>query len=370
MKEKQTKSSIFFGIFILAGTIIGAGIFSLPYVFRKIGLFNGFFYLIFFTFIYFFLHLMYGELLKINKNHYQFFNLAKKYLPSFISLPAALIILGELVFTLVVYLILAPVFGQLIFKIDKNILLLIFWFLGSIFIFAKLFWLEISEFFGVGSIFLILGLIIFLGLNRPFQVPLWKSFQWSTFFLPFGPLLFSLAGRPAISKIIESFSNQEKIPLTKIIFLGTALPAFVYFIFVLGVLRLNPYVSPEAFNSLGFLSPLALILLGAMGLLAIWTSYFILGLNLKETLISDLHFSPFLSALFVLFVPLFLYFIGLKNFLGVISWVGNVFLALEAIFIMTMWRRAFPDDKRRLIVLPLYFVFILAFVYEILVFIS
>ncbi|PIR06191.1 hypothetical protein COY65_02070 [Candidatus Jorgensenbacteria bacterium CG_4_10_14_0_8_um_filter_39_13] len=373
MKSGESKDFIF-SVVLLAGTIIGAGVFSLPYIFSRLGVINGIFYLIAFTLIYFVLHWMYGRLLEINKGNYQFFYLTKKYLPSFISLPAALAILGELILTLTIYLILAPVFGQLIFGSSGWIFLLIFWLLGSLFIFAKLSWLGMAEFFGLGSTFLILGLIIFLGLNRPFQVPLWKNFNWSTFFLPFGPLLFSLTGRPAISKVVEFYhrfqDKKKKIPLAKIIFWGTALPAFVYLIFVLGILRLNPQISPEAFNSLGFLSPLVLTLLGLIGLIGIWTSYFILGINLRETLISDLRFSRLFSALLVLFLPPLLYLIGLRNFLAIISLAGNVFLALEAIFIITMWRRAFPQDGRAWLIWPLYFIFALAFIYGVVTFVG
>src|SRR3989344_5119542 len=109
----------------LSGTIIGAGGFSLPYLFSKVGLIAGLIYLLVFSVVYFFIHLMYAQILVAEKNEHQFFYYARKYLSKFWAWVASWAILGELVLALTVYLILAPVFGKLIFPEGSNFLMMI-----------------------------------------------------------------------------------------------------------------------------------------------------------------------------------------------------------------------------------------------------
>ena len=358
---------------LLAGTIIGAGIFSLPYVFSQIGFGAGLFYLIFFTLVYFVIHLMYAKIIESKDGAHQFFYFAKNYLPKKIANTASFIILFELILVLTVYLILAPTFAELIFGQGGLTALLIFWFLGSLFMFVKLEWLGWAEFLGTLCILAIVISVIFLGKAPALGAPIFRKIDWPLFFLPFGPLLFSLAGRPAIAKVVEECrkikSSGRSITLNKIILWGTFIPPIVYLLFVVGILRLNPNVSPEALSGLGFLPPLALGFLGFLGLLTLWTSYFIIGINIKDILRIDLKRSTRFSVFVVLIAPLVLYFVGFKNFLSVVSLTGSVFLVLEGIFVIAMWRKAFPKNNWRWISWPLYFIFVVALGYEIVNFI-
>lgn len=354
---------------LLAGTIIGAGVFSLPYIFSRLGLAVGFFYLAAFALAYFIIHWMYAKILAAQDGDHQFFYLAHKYLGGKFANFASLIILGELVFVLVVYLILAPTFAELLFKGNTMILLLAFWLLGSVFIFVRLSWMGFADFAGTICILGIVGIIFYIGFGSPLEVSFFQKIDWKTFFLPFGPLLFSLAGRPAIHKVMEEYRRAKAggnvFSLKRVVFWGTIIPALIYVFFIISVLKLNPNVSPEALNSLGFLSPIILALLGAMGLITLWTSYFMIGVNVKDILRTDLKYPKWVSAATVLFAPLVLYFAGFKEFLFVISFVGGVFLALEAIFVIIMWQKAFPENKWRWLAWPLYAVFATALSYEI-----
>lgn len=358
---------------ILSGTIIGAGIFSLPYVFSKLGLVTGFFYLIVFTLVYFAIHLMYAEVVQTKPGEHQFFYFARMFLPKNIAGLAAFVVLGELIFVLTVYLILAPTFTTLIFGRGGIAALLIFWFLGSLFMFVRLSWLGLAEILGTLAIFAIVVFIFLLGLSHPLAIPKFQAMSWPIFFLPFGPLLFSLSGRPAISKVVEEHRKMglQKInfPLKKVILWGTAIPTVVYFVFVIGILKLNPNISPEGLNSLSLLSPAVLALLGVLGLITFWTSYFIIGINVKDILKIDLKFPVWLSVGIALFAPLILYFAGFQNFLEVISLTGSVFLALDGIFVIAMWRKAFPNSSWRWLSSPLYLIFVVAIGYEIITFI-
>ncbi|MEK7629998.1 MAG: hypothetical protein AAB432_01260 [Patescibacteria group bacterium] len=353
---------------LLAGTIIGAGIFSLPYIFKEVGLATGFFYLIFFTAVYWIIHWMYAKILEIQPEEHQFFNLSKKYFAPFFANFASFLILFELIFVLVVYLILSPVFAQIAFGRSMTTLVpvLFFWLISSIFAFANLKWFGIAEFFGTIVILVIVGLTFFLGSSSPLEINFFNKMDFGIFFLPFGPLLFSLSGRPALHKVVEAWRKSGKsFSLNKVVGWGTVIPAVVYFIFVVGILRLNPNIAPEALNSLSFLPPFFLSVFGWLGLITLWTSYFVIAANVKDIFALDLKYPRWGAALLSLFAPLILYFLVSKEFLPVLSFTGGVFLAIESIFVVMIWHKAFPNHPYRAFTLLLYAVFVLALGYEI-----
>ncbi len=357
---------------LLAGTIIGAGIFALPYIFSQIGILSGLFYLISFAFIYSILHSMYGKVLAVQEGNHQFFYLAHKYFSKGFANFASLAVLVELIFVMLVYLVLAPTFAELVFGGSNSFLhLILFWLFSSVFIFLGLKVLEFADFAGIISILAIILIVLFTPQAGELTVPAFQKLNLPLFFLPFGPLLFSFAGRPAMHKVIEVYRGTKAkgetagFSLTKTAFWGTLIPAAVYLLFVLGILRLNPQVSPEALNSLFFLPQYLIVLLGILGLITLWTSYFMIGVNVKDILRLDLKKPFWLNALVVLFTPLILYFLGFKEFLTVLAFTGGLFLALEAFFIITMWRRTFPQSPWRPLSFLLYLVFVVALVYTV-----
>lgn len=356
----------FLGVILLAGTIIGAGIFSLPFIFSKIGLLAGLAYLFFFTIVYGLVHLMYARILEKQEANHQFFYLAHKYFPRSLANLASFAIIGELIFVLLVYLVLAPAFFQYVWPAPWLILMLVFWLASSIFIFVRSKVMAWADLISILCMFGIIGLVFWVGRGQMLAVPLFQKLDFSLLLLPFGPLLFSLAGRPAIHKIMELRQRSDgHFPLKSVIFWGTAIPSLVYLFFIVSVLRLQPAPTDDVFTGLAFLPSWVLLSLGLMGLLSLWDSYFMIGANLKDLLLFDLKYPRWLVYVLVLFLPLALYFSGLQNFLLVIGLAGGLFLALEGVFVGAMWRRVFPDHRGSWIVWPLGLIFTLAIAYEI-----
>lgn len=361
----------FLGTILLAGTIIGAGIFSLPFIFSKIGLLAGLFYLLFFTFVYGVVHLMYARVLEKQEDGHQFFYLAHKYLPRPLANLASLAIIGELIFVLLVYLVLAPAFFQYFLPGSWILLMLIFWAASSIFIFVRSKVMAWADLISIACMFGIIGLVFWVGRDSMLETSWLAPFDPWLALLPFGPLLFSLSGRPAIHKIMELRNRAAgNFPLKSVIFWGTAIPSLLYLFFIISVLRLQPAPSDDVFSSLAFLPPGILLALGLMGILSLWDSYFMMGANLKDLLIFDLKYPRWLAYGLVLFLPLILYFLGLRDFLLVIGLAGGIFLAMEGIFIGAMWRRAFPGHRWSGLVWFFGLIFLLAAAYEIFAVIS
>ncbi len=355
---------------ILAGTIIGAGVFSLPYVFTKLGILTGVLYLIAFGLIYYIIHRRYMDILQsedLEEHHFSYF--AKKYLSKFWGKMSSGLVILELVFALTIYLILSKSFAGLIFGEAGIWAVLVFWALGSVLIFGRGSLTGWSELIGGLGIILITFLILLAGGQEgTLNVPATQSFDLFYFLLPFGPLLFSFSGRAAVSKVVmfhRELPERKRFPLKKVILWGTIIPAFVYFVFVLGVLRIAPDVSPDTVGGLAGLPYKFLMMIGITGLLSLWTSYFVLGDNVYDILRFDILKKNAPAAVIVLLTPLLLYFLGFQNFITTVSIAGGFFLAFEAIFINTMWVRM-RKMKGLFWTIPLYAVFIVSILYQIL----
>src|SRR3989338_4732142 len=330
---------------ILAGTIIGAGIFSLPFVFQTAGLSLGFIYLALASVVYIFLHLMYADVIIRTSESHRFVGYAKIYLGSRAFWLSILMTVVEMIFVMTIYLTLSQSFSNLVTTFGSNLeKLLIFWFLGSAAVFMSLRRIALLEFLIVGGILLIISLIFVLGLNNFLNLPAADFFpNFSMIFLPLAPLLFSLSGRVAIPALVDYLKDKpDAVRLVKksVIF-GTLAPAVLYGLFVVGVLGLSSNVSEDAVSGLIGQAPgWILLAVGILGLLSLWSSYIVVGLDINKSLVYDFKLPVWLRFLLVVMAPLLLYLSGFQSFIGLVSFVGGVFLSLEGIFIICMWLKA------------------------------
>lgn len=372
MKTLSDLKKILFGSGILAGTIIGAGIFSLPYVFSKSGFLAGTIYLVFLAGVFILLYLMYADIILATPGKHQFVGETKRYLGFFGYGAAVLTSIGGLFLTLTVYLILSPSFINLIFTQPVNYLaaLVIFWFLANLGVVLGKKTIGFEEVLMTLGIILIAAVLFFLGLKR-FNGINFINWRPIYFFLPYGPLIFSLAGRVAIPEVVRRFNKnpEDRRLLKNSVILGVALPAIIYFVFIVAVagLSLGPIgITPDAVSGLiNNVGRGVLIAVGFLGFLALISSYIIISLNLKETLILDFKMPPKLTFLLVIFSPLLLYLVGLRNFLSLVGFIGGVFIALEAILIILMWRMLSKTKNATFLIrLPKFLIYFLLIVFS------
>jgi len=354
-------ASFFRATSLLAGTIIGAGLFSLPYLFARLGWVWGFVYLVGFAFVYLAVHLMYVSLVVREADGHHFLYLVRRYLPRFFARVISWVVPAGLLLALVAYLTLAPHFARLAFGGGGTSAVIGLWLLGSLFMFLGVARQGWAELVGVAGIVGLIGFVFFSG-SGSVSLPVFVSLDTSLFLLPFGAFLFSFVGRAAIAEVVGVYQRSvKKFSLQRAIFFGTLIPVFVYFVFIFGVLRLNPTISPQSFLDLA-LPAGVLRLLGLLGFVVLFTSYFMIGENVKDILRTDVGRSQFFSGAVPVAVPILLYTIGFRDFLTVISFAGGIFLAIESACVVFMWRRAFPASSWRWVSWPLYAVFVTAVV--------
>jgi amino acid permease len=358
---------------LLAAVIIGAGMFALPYAFMKAGFGLGLLYLFLFASVFAFIHVLYGKIIKRTEGRHRFVGYAKIHLGEkgfFISVVTTLC--GTFL-SLTAYLVLSKSFIELIVPAAASgHVFLLFWVTSTIAIILGIRRLAAFE-FGVVFAMLVIMLVIFgFGITTSdFSLSALPVYDPIFFFLPFGSILFALNGRAAISSIQEYF-EAEKINGRRFyaaMVLGTFLPAVFYFLFSLGVVGLSPYgVTNDAISGIQALSPLVLSGIGLLGIFSLWTSYVLLGLEVRDILAYDFKLSKAVDAIAATCIPLALYVLGFKDFMELISFSGGVFLAIEAILIMFMWQRI--SGKPVVWQKTLILIFVIGAMYEIFVWVG
>ncbi|MST04180.1 MAG: hypothetical protein EXS49_01250 [Candidatus Pacebacteria bacterium] len=337
---------------ILSGTIIGAGVFALPYVFKSSGILLGLLFLGISIWAFCLIHLMYADIIKRTPGNHRFVGYTKMYLGKYAFISSIFIGVVEMILVMVIYLILSESFINLIYPEASQIFkVLIFWLLGSFAIFFNVKKLAFTEFLITGGIIVIIISTFIYGFKNLFQIdftfPFFSAEGGSApggknIFFPLGPILFALSGSVAIPSLVDYFrilkSNNSDKNLKKSVSLGTIIPGIVYAIFIFGVLSLSKVVSEDSVSGLiGNVSPIFLFVLGILGILCLWSSYIVVGLNIFNILRFDLKIRKSLRFFMVVFLPIILYVAGLRNFILLTGIIGGIFLSIECIFIILIW---------------------------------
>ena len=82
-------------------------------------------------------------------------------------------------------------------------------------------------------------------------------------------------------------------------------------------------------------------------LLAVFTSFLVLGFSLKQVFHQDWRLKEKLSFFLVLAGPLLAYFLGLKNFIKIIGFVGAVAAGLDSILTILIYFKAKKKGDRQ-----------------------
>ncbi len=318
--------------FTLSGTIIGAGILGLPYVFSQSGFLIGVFWLFILGMILLLVNLYLGEITLRTKSIHQLPGYAEKYLGK----GGKWLMFGSMAFgiysALLAYLIgEGQSFSQLFFgDFSYSLHFAIgFWFFMTLLLRKGLKELKQIEFWGVLAIIGII-LVMFLrflpGINSSNLI----YSDFSNFFLPFGVVIFALLGFTSIPELRQEIKGQEKL-LKKAIFVGALIPVILYLLFsFIFVGTFGKGVEQVATISFGNV----VIILGIFTML---TSYFVLSFALKDIFVYDFKkkkFVFFFVSLFPLLLFLFVTFFNFADFVKILGIGGVISGGLTGILIL------------------------------------
>lgn len=336
--------SYLYAVSIMVGTAIGAGIFGLPYVASKSGFVFTFALIIILGVITLIVNLMYGEVTLRTKKKSNIAGYAGKYLGKNGKKIATLINLFSLYSAMLAYIIVGGIFLNLLFSA---------YFGGNEFVYGAVMFLLISAGIYLGlkliglieflmSALLLLTMILIITRGIPFvSIDNLLSYDFSQSFFSFGVVLFALGALSAIPELEQVIiKKQERIKSA--IIAGTAIPAVAYLLFtavVLGVSGSN--TSKEGISGLGLVLGDGIVVLGLIfGILAIATSYLVIGINLKEIFWYDYNFSEKKAWALACLVPFIIFALGLRDFITVVNVAGSIAGGLVGILIIIIFYRA------------------------------
>jgi len=339
--ENKQGKNFWLAVFSLVGTTIGAGIFTLPYVFAKAGFFVGLAEFAVLVFIVLLVQQILGEITLRTKGHKRLIGLASNYLgPSWGALVSASVLLGG-IGVLLIYIIFGGKFLSLIMGQDmfwNSVVFFIFWFLAVL---ARPKTFGKTEFY-ISSLVIFIIILISLFNFRYINFNNFRGFDIKNILLPYGVILFAITGYTVIPKM-EDLLGAEKYKLKKAIKYGTLIPAIIYLIFVFIILGVSGQLtsSDAIFGFSRALNSDFIMFLGAiLGLLAVTEAALSYGVYFKETLWYDLKLNKKLAWALTGLIPLSLFFLGARNVIPVISIVGALFFGFQAIIILMIHKKA------------------------------
>lgn len=332
----------------LIGTVIGAGVLGIPYVIAKAGFITGLINLVVLGAAVLLLYLYLGEVVLRTRGNHQLTGYAEIYLGKTGKKLMVFAMVFGIYGALIAYLIgegetLAAMFNStntLMFSI-------IFFAIVSAIIYKGLSAIENSELLLSTLIVIIIAFISIFAFTKINTSNL-SIFDAKSIFLPYGVILFALAGSIAIPEMKEELVNNKKL-LKRAIIIGALVPTFLYIVFSFVIVGAMGTATTEvATMGLAQILGQKMFMLGNLfAVLAMATSSLTLGLALKEMYHYDYHINEKMSWLLTIIPPLILFFFLKKSFVGIIGLTGGVAMGLEGALIVLMYRKAKKIGARK-----------------------
>jgi len=336
------RKGLFEGIALLVGMIIGAGVFTLPYLSLQSGVMPTLLLLAIVGAIILYIHLIYGELsLRTEKACG-----LPGYVGAYLGPKAKKFVLGTTLLTfsisLLILLLLATQFltillSQLGINLAGPWIFTILWLVIS---FITLYDSRLAVKANFICSFILVAIFIFIALKSLPAIHFENlvSVHWLGFLLPYGAIFYSLNGLAAVPESLQT-ARINKLPkknYKQIIIWGTLIPVVIYALFILSVVGVSGLKTTDtAINGLvGALGTPIVIIGAALGLLAVATSYVTFGMYLKHLFVNDLKFTRVIAQALILLAPFILYFTGLTSFLQAISFMGALLGGAEGILVL------------------------------------
>jgi len=336
----------------IIGTVVGLGIFAIPYAARNVGIVPTVALIIAVALVMMLLNILFAEIIIFDKREECIIAYAGRYLGKWAEKIETCSIFFGYTGSLLAYTLAVSVFVQAVIP-------------GEI----SYFWPIVLAFSAVSCIVLLngvknLGRLEFLlsGIMcAAFLLVFGTSFahwgevpeNWSNVILPYGVVWFALTGESSIPIAIKLLGKEKK-KILKIIPLSYFFIILITILFFIGALKTGGAgIGPDPFIAMGERMGDWLKYAGsAIGLLAVVTSHWVLSTYLNKILTSDVKIKPLTSWFLVVFTPLVMILLGASNFVSVIGLVGVLAGTLDALIILAIYKKIFSRENTKPRVLP------------------
>lgn len=340
----------FYATAVLVGSMVGVGIFGLPYAFAQAGFWAGIGLLVAIGLATLLVDLMYGEVILRTHAQHQIMGYARLYLSpnaqrllffsavlmGYVGLLAYIIISGDFLNTLLSPFFFAPITTYSV----------LFGVVLSLAVLRGIKTVSHVELFFSGLFVVVMGLILFVGWHSIHPAN-YIGFNRANIGLPYGVLLFAFGGLLAIPIQRQLLMGQER-KLWPAISLAVLFTAGLYAVFTTIVVGVSGVATtPDAISGLyQFLGNNITILISLFGTFAITTSFLMLASALVNTFHQDFKIHRFNAWLLAVAPPMVLFLAGIRSFIGIISLAGGIALALEQILVVFLYAKAKSKGDR------------------------
>lgn len=343
--SKHIKKTIT-AIAILTGTVVGAGILSMPYVSAQSGFLVVLGYLLIFGGLVLWVNLCFGEVLLRTRGEYYLMGIAERYLGKTGKEIMFFLVLIAVYSALIAYMLgVGESLSHLIFQNSSGTAAFgaLFGFFMSYILWGGVKSLKKYEIVGVSMIG-IMTILIILYFLRDIQLSNLLTFNNTNILLPFGVVLFSLVEFYSLPTMRKVMKGTEKYMKAAIV-IGMLLPLIFYILFNIIVVGYAGTNTPQV--STIFFGPLFIIL----GIVTMFTSYLSLGTALERSYLLDYHnrkkIAWFKASILPIVVFLILQFFEFFSFVTVISIGGVVSGGLIAVMIIYIHRQSLLHGNRK-----------------------
>lgn len=334
------------------GAIVGTGVFGIPYAFAQSGFWIGLVEILFIGALLIILQMLYAEITIQTPGHCRLGGLAEKYLGKKWKWVATALTFGTVWGAMIAYIIIAGQFLWLllgpIFGGDPFSYSVIFFVVECIFLWFGLKFIARAETAIVLLLLFLFGIIIVAGIPEVDPTHL-MTVNWDNVLLPYGVILFAMAGlgiTPEMHDILGE-KHERKMFSAVIVTMGVILSLYIAFaVVVMGAS--GDMITDDALSGLGVaLGPTIAVLGALLGSITLISVFMVAGIEVKDTLLFDYKMKNWSAWLLTIGVPGLLFFLGLREFITVISFTGAVFGSVTAVVIIAIYYNMLKKMRRR-----------------------
>ncbi|MEK6952236.1 MAG: aromatic amino acid transport family protein [Nanoarchaeota archaeon] len=341
------KKEVLQAIAILIGSIIGAGVLGLPFVFYQSGMWTGILVLILLGITTLTVNLYVGEIALRTKDVHELTGYCEKYLGKKAKKIMTLAMGVSIIGALVAYLIGVGQALGAIFNGNPFFYSIIYFIIMSALIFYGIKSVSNSELILGGIMLTLMILILFFSFNYVKVENLYGFDLWKIF-VPYGVILFALIGTSSIPEMRAVLDKNRK-ELKKSIFLGSLIPILLYGLFAVIILGVTGFNTTEvATIGLGKAIGEHMVLLGNLfAVFSMSTSFLALGLALRWVLQLDYGISGFVSWGVTCITPFLVFLTGIMGFIKAMWFAGAVSGGVEGILLILTFHAAKKKSERK-----------------------
>jgi len=332
------------GVGMTIGAIIGVGVFGLPYAFAQSGFSLGLLILLLLGAMLIILQLMYAEVALQTRGKHRLVGYVRMYLGKEWSFVALITLAASMWGAMLAYIIVGGEFIHLLFGgllgIPEILCSLIIAGVASLFIYRGLGFAAKAEVIIIGA--LIFLFLFIIGASLPHvQVENLLTLDWSQGLLPYGVVLFSLAGIGVVPELKDVLGRKMRNNIGYVLTVGLLIVVAIYAFFSFAVVGVTGGATAEvAFDGLvPVLGPVFGLIVALLGSLTILSIYMLIGVELQNMFQYDFKMRKLSAFLLTAVVPIALFLIGFREFIYLVGFVGAVFGGLHGVFIVATYQK-------------------------------